>query len=92
MDIHAIAARIRAGDKDALRELIASYGAGVYEKAYQSTKNPTFAKEATRKTFQQFVSGLQANPNEDGFTLLLDMIAGQNIERYQKLSDRKSVV
>lgn len=86
MDIRAIAARIRAGDKDALRELIAAYGAGVYERAYQSTKDAALAKEATRRTFQRFVSILQANPSEDGFVLLLDMIAGQNIDEYQKLS------
>ena len=86
MELQELAGRIRNGDKNALKELIAAYGGDVYQKAYAKTGDPELAREATRQTFAQFVGSLQNESGSDGWALWLDALAGKNIETFRRVS------
>ena len=82
MELATLVQRIRLGDREALKALIAEYGAGVYRKAYQKTQDKELAREATRKTFAQLVTTLQEQTDMDGWELWLNALAKRNIETY----------
>ena len=85
MELSELVQRIRRGDREALRELIAQYGAGVYRKAYQKTQDKDLAREATRRTFAQLVTTLQEQADMDGWELWLNALAKRNIEACSNL-------
>lgn len=82
MELADLVQRIRRGDREALKTLIAEYGAGVYRKAYQKTQDKELAREATRKTFAQLVTTLQEQWDMDGWELWLNALAKKNIETF----------
>ncbi|MEG1524970.1 MAG: hypothetical protein RRZ24_09850 [Clostridia bacterium] len=86
MELDQLVARIRRGDKSALKELIAACGANVYQKAYAKTQDANLAREATRQTFSQFVAKLQEQPESNGWNLWLDTLAIQNIQTYDLMA------
>lgn len=85
MELSEMVQRIRRGDREALRELISEYGAGVYRKAYQKTQDKDLAREATRRTFAQLVTTLQEQTDMDGWELWLNALAKRNIETYSNI-------
>ncbi len=85
MELSELVQRIRRGDREALRGLIAQYGAGVYRKAYQKTQDKDLAREATRRTFAQLVTTLQEQTDMDGWELWLNALAKRNIEACSNL-------
>ena len=85
MELSDLVQRIRRGDREALRALIAEYGAGVYRKAYQKTQDKELAREATRRTFAQLVTALQEHTDLDGWELWLNALTKRNIEACSNL-------
>lgn len=86
MDLNDLAHRIRRGDKEAMRQLVEAYGGEIYRKALQKCGDPELAKEATRQTFRQIVTGLQTNTDESGWQLWIDMLAKTNISTYSTIA------
>ena len=80
MELEQIMQRIRAGDRDALRSLIARCGGDVYQRALSETGDKARAKELTQKIFAQLVTTLQEKDDESGWQLWLDSLTARNLE------------
>lgn len=80
MELEQIMQRIRTGDRDALRALIAHSGGDVYQRALAKTGDKALAKEITQKTFARLVTTLQEKDCAGGWQLWLDSLAESGIE------------
>ena len=69
MSLEELVRRIRHGDKNAIKELVAAYGSAVYQRAFERTQDKELAREAARQTFGQFVAIVQQQSDEDGWSL-----------------------
>lgn len=92
MELSELMHRVRYGDRDALKELIARYGGQVYKRALAKTGDKTLAKEITQKTFAELVSTLQKNPDDEGWQLWLDTLAARNIDTCGRIKSDVSYV
>ena len=92
MELSELMHRVRYGDRDALKELIARYGGQVYKRALAKTGDKTLAKEVTQKTFAELVSTLQKNSDDEGWQLWLDTLAARNIDTCGRIKSDVSYV
>lgn len=92
MELSEIMRRIRLGDREALKELIARYGGGVYKRALAKTGDKALAKEITQKTFAELVTMLQKSGDDEGWQLWLDTLAGRNIDTLARMKSDVSYV
>jgi len=86
MQLADLVRRIRRGEKEAVKELVATYGSGVYQRAYERTKDKELAREAARQTFGQFVAIVQQQPEDDGWSLWFGDLIERNIATYAQIS------
>lgn len=86
MQLAELVRRIRRGEKEAVKELVAAYGSGVYQRAYERTKDKELAREAARQTFGQFVAIVQQQPEDDGWSLWFGDLIERNIATYAQIS------
>jgi len=86
MQLAELVRRIRRGEKEAVKELVATYGSGVYQRAYERTKDKELAREAARQTFGQFVAIVQQQPEDDGWSLWFGDLIERNIATYAQIS------
>ena len=86
MQLAELVRRIRRGEKEAVKELVANYGSGVYQRAYERTKDKELAREAARQTFGQFVAIVQQQPEDDGWSLWFGDLIERNIATYAQIS------
>ena len=86
MQLAELVSRIRRGEKEAVKELVATYGSGVYQRAYERTKDKELAREAARQTFGQFVAIVQQQPADDGWSLWFGDLIERNISTYAQIS------
>jgi len=87
MELEELVRRIRLGDKTAVKDLVAVYGNSVYLRALERTKDKQLAREAARQTFGQFVSIVQQQPAEDGWSLWFGDLIERNISAYAQIGD-----
>lgn len=92
MDLEELVRRIRFGDKTAIRDLISIYGNSVYARAFERTQDKELAREAARQTFGQFVSVVQSQPDEDGWSLWFGDLIERNIAAYAQVGSDMSVI
>ena len=92
MDLEELVRRIRFGDKTAIRDLISIYGNSVYARALERTQDKELAREAARQTFGQFVSVVQSQPDEDGWSLWFGDLIERNITAYAQVGSDMSVI
>lgn len=92
MELGEIMRRIRLGDREALKELIARCGGGVYQRALSQTGDKALAKEITQKTFAELVTTLQNSSDSEGWQLWLDTLASRNMESCARLRSDVSYV
>ncbi|MDO4571751.1 MAG: hypothetical protein Q4C13_00155 [Clostridia bacterium] len=92
MELNEIMRRIRLGDREALKSLIARYGGGVYQRALSKTGDRALAKEITQKTFAQLVLSLQQSEDSDGWQLWLDTLASKHIDALARAKSDMSYV
>ena len=78
--------RIRHGEKEAVKELVASYGNAVFQRAFERTGDKELAREAARQTFGQFVAIVQQQSEDDGWTLWFGDLIERNISTYAQIS------
>ena len=86
MQLAELVRRIRSGEKEAVKELVATYGSGVYQRAFERTKDKELAREAARQTFGQFVAIVQQQPEDDGWSLWFGDLIERNISTYAQIS------
>ncbi|MDD4311170.1 MAG: hypothetical protein PHW41_01665 [Eubacteriales bacterium] len=86
MQLSELVRRIRRGEKEAVKELVAAYGSAVYQRAFERTNDKELAREAARQTFGQFVAIVQQQPEEDGWTLWFGDLIEKNISTYAQIS------
>ena len=86
MQLAELVRRIRRGEKEAVKELVATYGSGVYQRAFERTKDKELAREAARQTFGQFVAIVQQQPEDDGWSLWFGDLIERNISTYAQIS------
>lgn len=86
MQLAELVRRIRRGEKEAVKELVATYGSGVYQRAFERTKDKELAREAARQTFGQFVAIVQQQPEDDGWSLWFGDLIERNIATYAQIS------
>ena len=86
MQLAELVSRIRRGEKEAVKELVATYGSGVYQRAFERTKDKELAREAARQTFGQFVAIVQQQPEDDGWSLWFGDLIERNISTYAQIS------
>lgn len=87
MELEKLVRRIRTGDKTAVKDLVAVYGNSVYLRALERTKDKELAREAARQTFGQFVSIVQQQPDEDGWSLWFGDLIERNISAYAQIRE-----
>lgn len=92
MELSELMHRVRYGDRDALKDLIARYGGQVYKRALAKTGDKALAKEVTQKTFAELVSTLQKNSDDEGWQLWLDTLAARNIDTCGRIKSDVSYV
>lgn len=85
MQLEELVRRIRHGDKDAISELVATYGNAVYQRAFERTNDRELAREAARQTFGQFVAIVQQQKEEDGWSLWFGDLIERNIAAYAQI-------
>lgn len=85
MQLEELVRRIRHGDKNAIKELVATYGNAVYQRAFERTQDKELAREAARQTFGQFVAIVQQQPDEDGWSLWFGDLIERNISAYSQI-------
>jgi len=86
MQLSELVRRIRSGEKEAVKELVATYGSAVYQRAFERTNDIELAREAARQTFGQFVAIVQQQPGDDGWTLWFGDLIEKNISTYAQIS------
>ena len=86
MQLSELVRRIRSGEKEAVKELVATYGSAVYQRAFERTNDKELAREAARQTFGQFVAIVQQQPQDDGWTLWFGDLIERNISTYAQIS------
>ena len=86
MQLSDLVNRIRRGDKEAVKELVATYGSAVYQRAFERTNDRELAREAARQTFGQFVAIVQQQPEDDGWSLWFGDLIERNISTYTQIS------
>ncbi len=86
MQLEELVRRIRHGDKEAVKELVSTYGNSVYQRAYERTRDKELAREAARQTFGQFVAIVQQQPEDDGWSLWFGDLIERNISTYAQIS------
>ena len=86
MQLSDLVRRIRSGEKEAVKELVAAYGSAVYQRAYERTGEKELAREAARQTFGQFVAIVQQQPEDDGWSLWFGDLIERNISTYAQIS------
>ena len=86
MQLSELVRRIRRGEKDAVKELVAAYGSAVYQRAFERTADKELAREAARQTFGQFVAIVQQQPEDDGWNLWFGDLIEKNISTYAQIS------
>ncbi len=87
MQLEDLVSRIRSGDKNAIRELVSAYGNAVYQRAFERTQDKDLAREAARQTFGQFVSIVQQQQDEDGWSLWFGDLIERNIAAYSQIGN-----
>ena len=92
MELEELVRRIRFGDKTAIKDLISIYGNSVYARAFERTQDKELAREAARQTFGQFVSIVQQQPDEDGWSLWFGDLIERNISAYAQVGSDMSVI
>lgn len=92
MELEELVRRIRFGDKTAIKDLISIYGNSVYARAFERTQDKELAREAARQTFGQFVSIVQQQPDEDGWSLWFGDLIERNIAAYAQVGSDMSVI
>ncbi|MCE5188840.1 MAG: hypothetical protein LLF75_06620 [Eubacteriales bacterium] len=85
MQLEELVRRIRRGDKSAIKELVATYGNAVYQRAFERTQDKELAREAARQTFGQFVTIVQQQPEDDGWSLWFGDLIERNISAYAQI-------
>lgn len=85
MQLEELVSRIRHGDKGAIKELVATYGNAVYQRAFERTQDKELAREAARQTFGQFVTIVQQQQEEDGWSLWFGDLIERNISAYSQI-------
>ena len=85
MQLEELVRRIRQGDKGAIKELVATYGNAVFQRALERTNDRELAREAARQTFGQFVAIVQQQPTEDGWSLWFGDLIERNISSYAQI-------
>ena len=85
MSLEELVRRIRHGDKNAIKELVAAYGSAVYQRAFERTQDKELAREAARQTFGQFVAIVQQQSDEDGWSLWFGDLIERNITAYTQI-------
>jgi len=86
MQLSELVRRIRRGEKEAVKELVAAYGSTVYQRAFERTNDKELAREAARQTFGQFVAIVQQQPDDDGWMLWFGDLIEKNISTYAQIS------
>ena len=86
MQLSELVRRIRSGEKEAVKELVATYGSAVYQRAYERTGDKDLAREAARQTFGQFVAIVQQQQEDDGWNLWFGDLIERNISTYAQIS------
>ena len=86
MQLSELVRRIRSGEKEAVKELVATYGSTVYQRAFERTNDKELAREAARQTFGQFVAIVQQQQQDDGWTLWFGDLIERNISTYAQIS------
>ena len=86
MQLSELVRRIRSGEKEAVKELVSTYGSAVYQRAFERTNDKELAREAARQTFGQFVAIVQQQPQDDGWTLWFGDLIEKNISTYAQIS------
>ena len=86
MQLAELVRRIRHGEKEAVKELVASYGNAVFQRAFERTGDRELAREAARQTFGQFVAIVQQQSEDDGWTLWFGDLIERNISTYAQIS------
>ena len=86
MQLSELVRRIRRGEKEAVKELVAAYGSAVYQRAYERTGDRELAREAARQTFGQFVAIVQQQQEDDGWSLWFGDLIEKNISTYAQIS------
>lgn len=85
MQLEDLVSRIRSGDKGAIRELVSLYGSAVYQRAFERLQDKELAREAARQTFGQFVSVVQRQTDDDGWSLWFGDLIERNIATYAQI-------
>ena len=86
MQLSELVRRIRSGEKEAVKELVATYGSAVFQRAYERTGDKDLAREAARQTFGQFVAIVQQQQDDDGWNLWFGDLIERNISTYAQIS------
>ncbi|HWQ97437.1 MAG TPA: hypothetical protein VN538_05005 [Clostridia bacterium] len=86
MQLSELVRRIRSGEKEAVKELVATYGSAVFQRAFERTGDKDLAREAARQTFGQFVAIVQQQPEDDGWNLWFGDLIERNISTYSQIS------
>jgi len=86
MQLSDLVRRIRSGEKEAVKELVAVYGSAVFQRAFERTGDKDLAREAARQTFGQFVAIVQQQPEDDGWNLWFGDLIERNISTYAQIS------
>ena len=86
MQLSELVRRIRSGEKEAVKELVATYGSAVYQRAFERTGDKDLAREAARQTFGQFVAIVQQQQDDDGWNLWFGDLIERNISTYAQIS------
>ena len=86
MQLSELVRRIRSGEKEAVKELVATYGSAVFQRAFERTGDKDLAREAARQTFGQFVAIVQQQPEDDGWNLWFGDLIERNISTYAQIS------
>ncbi|MEZ4509799.1 MAG: hypothetical protein R2912_04395 [Eubacteriales bacterium] len=86
MQLSELVRRIRSGEKEAVKELVATYGSAVFQRAFERTGDKDLAREAARQTFGQFVAIVQQQSEDDGWNLWFGDLIERNIATYAQIS------
>ena len=86
MQLSELVRRIRRGEKEAVKELVAAYGSAVYQRAFERTGDKELARDAARQTFGQFVAIVQQQQEDDGWNLWFGDLIERNISTYAQIS------
>ena len=86
MQLSELVRRIRSGEKEAVKELVATYGSAVFQRAFERTGDKDLAREAARQTFGQFVAIVQQQQDDDGWNLWFGDLIERNISTYAQIS------